>query len=241
MLSTFADGRIFGQTYGASPARVVALHGWARTHTDFDQLLDGFDAVALDLPGFGVTPEPPDAWGSPDYAALVADVLRGLPAPPVVIGHSLGGRVGVHVAASYPELVRGLVLTGAPLIRVGAGAKPKSGYRIVRWLHQRGVISDARMETARQKYGSSDYANASPAMRTVHVKLVGENYDEAIAGIQCPLRLVWGDDDTAAPLAGAQELAGRTGASLSVVPGAGHMTPFTAPDALRAALEELLA
>ncbi|MEY2472075.1 MAG: hypothetical protein QOK28_1404 [Actinomycetota bacterium] len=241
MLSTFADGRIFGQTYGSAPARVVALHGWARTHTDFEQLLAGFDAIALDLPGHGATPEPPSDWGSPQYAALVADVVRALPEPPVVVGHSLGGRVGVHLAASYPDAVRGLVLTGAPLIRVATKGKPKASYRMVRALNRRGVISDARMEAARLKHNAPEYRNASPGMRPVWARLVAENYDDAIAGIRCPLRLVWGDDDTAAPLAGAQELAGRTGASLSVVPGAGHMTPFTAPDALRAALEELLA
>jgi pimeloyl-ACP methyl ester carboxylesterase len=241
VLSTFADGRIFGQAYGSSPARVVALHGWARTHADFDRLLDGCDAVALDLPGHGATPEPPADWGSPQYAALVADVLRALSEPPVVLGHSLGGRVAVHLAAAYPELLRGLVLTGAPLIRVAATGKPKASYRVVRALNRRGLISEGRMEAARLKYNAPEYRNASPGMRPVWMRLVAENYDVAIAAVRCPLRLVWGDDDTAAPLAGARELAQRTGAPLEVVAGAGHMTPLTAPDALRAALKELLA
>ena len=241
MLSTFADGRIFGEQYGTAPARVVALHGWARTHDDFDAVLDEFDAIALDLPGHGATPEPPEPWGSPEYASLVADVLRGFGEQPVVVGHSFGGRVGVHLAADYPDLLRGLVLTGAPLIRVGATVKPKAGYRVARWLNRRGVLSDARMEAARRKYGSSDYAGASPTMRGVHVKLVNENYDAQIAAVRCPTRLVWGEGDTAAPVAGAEELARRLGSALTVVPGAGHMTPRTAIDELRAAIKELLA
>jgi pimeloyl-ACP methyl ester carboxylesterase len=241
VLSTFADGRIFGESYGASPARVVALHGWARTHTDFDRVLAGCDAIALDLPGHGATPEPPSDWGSPQYAALVADVLRALPAPPVVIGHSLGGRIGVHLAASYPELVRGLVLTGAPIIRLTTPAKPKAAYRVVRWLNRRGVISDARMQAAREKNYAEDWRNASAGMRPIFVNVVNENYDAVIAGVRCPLRLVWGEGDTAAPVAVAEELARRTGAHVEVVPGAGHMTPLTAPDALRAAVAELLA
>jgi pimeloyl-ACP methyl ester carboxylesterase len=240
VLSTFADGRIFGETYGSAPAKVVALHGWARTHDDWTRVLAGFDAVALDLPGFGVTPEPTEPWGSPEYAALVADVLRALPAPTIVVGHSLGGRVGVHLAATYPELVGGLLLTGAPLIRVAGKTKPRTGYRLTRWLHQRGVISEARMETARQKYGSSDYANASPAMRAVHVTLVNENYDAQIAGVRCPTRLVWGEGDTAAPVAAAHDLARRLDTPLTVVAGAGHMTPLTAVDELRAAIKELM-
>jgi pimeloyl-ACP methyl ester carboxylesterase len=241
VLSTFADGRIFGESCGAPPARVVALHGWARTHADFDQVLAGCDAIALDLPGHGATPEPPAEWGSPEYAALVAEVLRALPEPPVVLGHSLGGRIGVHLAATYPELLRGLVLTGAPLIRVAAKGKAKASYRVVRALNRRGVISDARMEEARLKHNAPEYRNASAGMRPVWTRLVTENYDDAIAAVHCPLRLVWGDGDTAAPVAGAEELARRTGAALQVVPGAGHMTPLTAPDALRSALKELLA
>jgi pimeloyl-ACP methyl ester carboxylesterase len=241
LLSTFADGRIFGESYGSAPPRVVALHGWARTHADFAQVLAGLDAIALDLPGFGATPEPPPDWGSPEYAALVADVLRGLAAPPVVLGHSLGGRVGVQLAAKFPELMRGLVITGAPIIRLQAAAKPKASYRAVRWLNRRGVISDARMQAAREKHYAEDWRNASAGMRPIFVNLTNENYDDAIAGVRCPLRLVWGEGDTAAPVAVAEELARRTGAPLVVVPAAGHMTPLTAPDALRHAVEELLA
>jgi pimeloyl-ACP methyl ester carboxylesterase len=233
---------LYGATYGGAPARVVALHGWARTHADFDATLHGYDAIALDLPGFGATPEPPSGWGSPEYAALVADALRELTSPPVLVGHSMGGRIGIHIAAAYPELIGGLLLTGAPLVRVAAESRPKTGYRIARWLNQRGVVSDARMEEARRKYGSSDYANASSAMRAVHVKLVNENYDDAIAAAPAPIELVWGSNDTAAPLAGAELLTAQLGGRgrLTVVPGAGHLTPFTATDELRAAIDRLL-
>lgn len=244
MLSSFAGGRLYGASYGDDTApRVVALHGWARTHADFASVLESYDAVAVDLPGFGATPPPPDAWGSPEYAALVVELLRELPAPPVLLGHSLGGRIGIHVAATAPDAIRGLVLTGAPIIRLGGATKPKFGYRAARWLHARGVVSDARMEEARRKNGSTDYANASPAMRAVLVKLLAENYDAAIDATTAPVELVWGDDDTAAPVAVANELATRLAGHvhLTVVPGAGHLTPLTAPNELRAAVDRLLA
>ena len=67
-------------------------------------------------------------------------------------------------------------------------------------------------------------------MRGVHVTVVNEDYPTAIAGLRCPVELVWGDDDTAAPLAGPSALAVcsvRRGA-LTVVAGAGHLTPLTA-------------
>ncbi len=242
MLSSFAGGRLYGASYGNEDApRVVALHGWGRTHADFTTALESFDAIAVDLPGFGSTPPPPEAWGSPEYASLIVELLRSLPAPPVLVGHSLGGRIGIHVAATAPETISGLLLTGAPLIRVGGGAKPKTGYRLARWLNKRGVLSDQRMEEARKKYGSSDYANASPAMRAIHVKLVNETYEAQIDAVKTPTELVWGDNDTAAPLVVAQQLEARLNAHLTVVSGAGHMTPLTAANELHAAIDRLLA
>ncbi len=53
---------------------------------------------------------------------------------------------------------------------------------------------------------------------------------------------MWGDDDTAAPLDGAERAASLFGGetTLTIVPGAGHLTPLTAAPALRAALDRHL-
>ncbi|MGH9283255.1 MAG: alpha/beta fold hydrolase, partial [Acidimicrobiales bacterium] len=194
MLRAFADGRIFGVAVGAGPARVLALHGWGRSAQDFATTLDGLDAVALDLPGFGATPAPPEPWGGAEYAAAVAPVLHELAEQVVVVGHSFGGRVAVHLAASRPDRVAGLVLTGVPLVRrPGAAAgRPALGYRLGRWLHRRGALSDGRMEALRRRYGSADYRNASGVMRGVHVRAVNETYEEQLRRLTCPVALVWG-------------------------------------------------
>nr|MBA3654062.1 hypothetical protein [Actinomycetota bacterium] len=75
MLQAFAGGRLFGEQFGTGSPWAVALHGWGRTHTDFAAVLRGLDAVAFDLPGFGATPPPAIAWGSPDYAEAVAAAI----------------------------------------------------------------------------------------------------------------------------------------------------------------------
>jgi len=243
MLQAYAGGRLFGTAFGPGVPRVVALHGWARTHADFTGVLTGLDpdvgAVAVDLPGFGATPAPPEAWGARQYAEAVVPLLAELPEPPVVLGHSFGGRVAVHLAAGWPEHVRALVLTGVPLLRLGGGRRPALRYRLGRALHRRGILGDEAMERLRQRYGSADYRAAQGIMRAVHVVAVNENYEEQLRAVRCPVELVWGDDDTEAPLAVAEQAATILGdrAHLTVVPEAGHMTPFTAPDALRAAIE----
>ena len=92
----------------------------------------------------------------------------------------------------------------------------------------------------RQRYGSEDYRAASGVMREVLVRTLAEDYAAAIAAVRCPVELVWGDDDTGAPLATAQWLQHELrDARLVVCPGAGHLTPLTAPGELRAAIERL--
>ncbi|MGI8684283.1 MAG: alpha/beta fold hydrolase [Acidimicrobiales bacterium] len=239
MLRAFADGKLFGVTSGSGPPSVLALHGWARSSEDFAATLRGLDAVALDLPGFGATPAPPEAWGAAGYATAVADVLGELDTPVVVVGHSFGGRVAVHLAASHPAAVAGLVLTGAPLVRrQGAAARrPALTYRVGRALHRRGLFAESRMDALRRRYGSRDYLAATGVMRGVHVTVVNETYEEQLAAIACPVELVWGDDDTEVPLSVAEAARARLArATLTVVPGAGHLTPLTAPDALRDAV-----
>jgi pimeloyl-ACP methyl ester carboxylesterase len=253
-LSTFARGRLWGARYGTDGPWVLALHGWGRDHHDFDPVLAGLDAVALDLPGHGVAPEPPGPWSTSEYAQWVAPALDELDAGPVVlVGHSFGARVAVRLAGegTHPGALRvaALVLVGAPLALPPGGAVRRAplGYRAGRALHRAGLVPGDRMERLRQKYGSEDYRQASQIMRGVLVKAVAETARAAYmpsvrswAGGGRALELVWGEHDTVTSLAGCKAalegLPATAPVRITVVPGAGHL--MTAPVAaeVRAAL-----
>jgi pimeloyl-ACP methyl ester carboxylesterase len=247
----FDSGRIFGVTHGTAPFRVLALPGWLHTSADWDAVLPplGVGAVALDLPGFGgATPEPDTALGSAGYAERVAPVLDDMSDEPVVvIGHSFGGRVALHLAQARPERVAAVVLTGVPNLvrRTGPTTKPPLGFRIAKALHRKGLLSDERMEQQRRAHGSADYRNApSPLLRDVLVKVTNEDYEAQLRGTTCPLELVYGELDTAATpamAARAVEVAGAGRATLTVLPGVDHFTPVKAPAALTDAIRKHLA
>lgn len=253
VLRTLGDGAMFGEVWG-SPARVLALHGWARSHSDFAPAFappaSALGVVAPDLPGFGATPAPPEPWGSSRYAVALETLLSGtggtaLRPPLVVVGHSFGGRVAVHLAASRPDLVAALVLSGAPLLpRPGGRRRPPLAYRSLRRLERVGLVGEERMERARQRYGSPDYRNARGVMRAVLVEVVGERYDEQLAHLAAsgkPVELVWSEDDGEAPLETAEALSALLPGSVLTACGAvGHLTPLTAPAALRGAVERAL-
>ena len=243
MLKAFADGRLFGATYGTGPAWVLALHGWRRTHRDFDAVLAGLDAVAVDLPGFGgATPSPPAPWGPAEYAQAVSPALDEIGPEVVVLGHSYGGRVALHLAAARPDRVRALVATGAPFLHPpgGPSRRPNPRYRLARALHRAGIVGDGRMEAMRMRYGSADYRAATGVMRHVLVRSVNETDEDQLRSVSCPVELVWGEADGEAPVAVARAALALLPPGLgrlTLRPGVGHLVPTEDPASLRQALE----
>ena len=242
MLTSFAGSRLFGQRYGTGVPSVLALHGWRRDHRDFDGVLaSGLDAVALDLPGFGSTPPPPTAWGSPEYADAVAAVLDEMQAHVVVVGHSFGGRVAVHLAADHPEQIAGLVLSGAPLhrpTRRPAEAAPQlqarptpGGSRRRQPGQDRGHCASATgRRTTAAPPGSCATSSCAPWRRTTQASSPG----------YVALSSSCGETTTPPPPVGGRTARSRAARrDLVVCAGAGHLTPLTVPGELRAAVERL--
>ncbi|HVM07407.1 MAG TPA: alpha/beta hydrolase [Acidimicrobiales bacterium] len=247
MRKAFAAGSLFATTHGSAPWRVVALPGWMHTATDFDPTLAALPvgSIAVDLPGFGgVNPEPPAAWGAAEYASWLEPLFDDLEGSVVVVGHSFGGRVAAHLAERRPDAVAALVLAGVPLLRRTdrPPAKAPAAFRAAKWLNKRGVLPDERMEAMRKKYGSADYRNADGIMRDVLVKVTNETYEEQLRAIRCPVELVWGENDDAAPVSVAREATTILGerAHLTVLPGVGHQVPIEASSALIEAIERQL-
>ena len=60
---------------------VLILHGWGADIEAVRPIMNcmsglGYEAVAIDFPGFGQTSEPPEPWGVPEYAALTRKFIE---------------------------------------------------------------------------------------------------------------------------------------------------------------------
>ena len=59
---------------------IVLLHGWGSNIKLFANLIDllskKYKVVAMDMPGFGESQEPPSAWCVDDYADFVIEFLK---------------------------------------------------------------------------------------------------------------------------------------------------------------------
>jgi pimeloyl-ACP methyl ester carboxylesterase len=129
------------ETYDvAGPAdapAIVFVHGTRLSrsmwHGQVRGLQDEFRVLALDLPGHGVLAhEPFTVRGAADRVGRVIEEAAGGHA--VVVGLSLGGYVGMDLAARRPELVRGLVLSGATAEPIGLRSRP---YQALAWAMER--------------------------------------------------------------------------------------------------------
>lgn len=239
-LRAYAGGAVFAESAGPAP-RVLALHGWGRRASDFRSALGELPYLAPDLPGFGASPPPAEVMGSREYAAILAPLLEELSERPVLVGHSFGGRVALHLATMHPDRFGGLVLTGAPLLRLTPQGKPALLFRMSRWARRLGLIPEARMERIRQRYGSRDYSTASGVMRDILVRILNESYQDELAALDLPVLLLWGAEDQEASVAIAERLAELIpGAELQILDGVGHSVPLEAPRALEEAVEKML-
>ncbi|AXU11652.1 alpha/beta fold hydrolase [Streptomyces clavuligerus] len=93
---------------------VVLLHGLGRSLEDWEPLRTALPAhrlLALDLPGFGWSPAPPEP-GLGTMAEHVAGCLDrlGITAPVHLVGNSLGGAVAMRLAVRHPARVASLAL-----------------------------------------------------------------------------------------------------------------------------------
>ncbi len=116
-------GRVaVSETGGKGPA-ILAIHGNSACKEafcrQFAALRETHRLIAFDLPGHGVSDnaDPEEAYNVPAYADVAEDVLAALGIEtPVILGWSLGGYVGLELAARAPDRYAGLAITGtAPL------------------------------------------------------------------------------------------------------------------------------
>lgn len=108
-----SQGLIHWKDYGGTGETIIAVHGLGGSLANWDaigpRLAHHGHAVAIDLPGFGLSPPGPD-WSLETHATTVIDAIGHFGPPAVVIGNSMGGLISEMTASSRPDLVKALVL-----------------------------------------------------------------------------------------------------------------------------------
>lgn len=243
------------QITGQGEDTVVILQGWGTEFATYNSVAacisDRYRVVQFDFPGFGASDEPREPWAVEDYANFFLDLMAALGIQKAtLLGHSYGGRVIIRLAAreSLPFTIERIVLVDS------AGILPKKTWKqkmkIRRYKLLKKIVSlkpvyaicPELIDEWRNSQGSADYRNASPMMRQCLVKAVNEDLTELLPRIRQDTLLIWGDLDTATPIADAKLMEEKIpGAGLAVIPGTGHFSFLENPALFRSIMQAYFA
>ncbi len=239
-------------TYSVSGAGapLVLMHGWGCDSSTVASIAavasESHKVYNIDFPGFGGSEEPSEVWGVERYTQAIEEFTAKLGiSSPVLVGHSFGGRVGI-LYSSRNEISKLILVDAAgvkPRRSIGYYAKVwsfkamKTAYRLLLGKEKAKI----QIEKARAKRGSSDYASASPMMRSILSKVVNEDLKHVMPLIKAPTLLIWGENDTATPLSDAKTMEKLIpGAGLVSFSGCGHYSFLDNPVGFAAVLRSFL-
>ena len=232
---------------GSGEETVVMLQGWGTHLGMYDSVAaainEKYRFVQFDLPGFGASDEPREAWNVDAFADFFLQFMEALGIKKAaLIGHSYGGRVIIKLAAreNLPFEITRIVLIDS------AGILPKKTFsqkvRIRKYKMLKGILNmkviyalfPELIDDWRNRQGSADYRAASPMMRKCLVMAVNEDLTDLLPKIKQDTLLIWGDKDTATPISDAKIMEEKLPSSgLAVLSGAGHFSFLEQPQIFR--------
>lgn len=200
------DGLLTGyqKFNGEAKKSLLLLHGWqsdSNVWNDVSKSLgaSGYAIYALDLPGFGDTQAPSSPFGVSDYAKFVEHFCAKIGLKEItLVGHSFGGRISIKLAATNPTLVKKLALVASAGIILSKKSTTRFLAGLARPLFKPKFMQSIRA-TIYKRLGSSDYIE-SGKLKETYLKIINEDLREYLPKITEPTLLIWGDQDTEAPI-----------------------------------------
>ncbi len=231
---------------------VLMVHGWGANINLLEPLasrlsLLGYQCLMFDLPGFGESEEPANAFTIFDYAKFCLAVLEhhGLPSA-YFFGHSLGGRIGLILAAEYPARIDKMVLSNSAGIKVEPAFFIRARLKLYQSLRDSldalgaGAVAERLRQLYNQRYGSSDFQSATPLMRQTLINVINQDLLEYAERVDVPTILIWGDVDQDTPLWMGKKLEQAIpDAALIVFESASHYAYLDFPEKTAAVMDAL--
>lgn len=214
------EGPVLLLIHGSGPG----VSGWANFQGNLPVFSRHFRCIVPDLPGYGHS-DPLAADPVTGCVTVCMGLLQALGITKVhIIGNSLGGIVGSHIAASYPDAVATFTTIGGIGLNVfttfpGEGLNLLTAFtedptreRLAGWLcsmvydqtivtdelidlRYRQAIEPKTLETSRKLYSRQGIQAITQARRQYGAKVI-----EHLSAIKAPTLITWGRDDRVSPL-----------------------------------------
>jgi 3-oxoadipate enol-lactonase len=238
--------------------RIVLIHSLALDRSIWDgvvaHLRDRTSVLTYDCRGHGRSEKQTASFTTELFARDLAELLDHVDWPSAIVaGCSMGGCVAQAFAGLYPSRVKGLGLIDttawygddAPQTwrerAAAARAKGLAGlidFQVTRW------FSDSFRNTNPDVLGSIAkvfLANDLDCYAASCILLGEADLRPYLSSIRVPVEIVVGDEDYATPLASAKALhEAISNSSLTILPGARHLTPIECPREVASRLLRLI-
>ena len=231
---------------------LVFLHHFGGSARSWDQVIarlgDACETLALDLPGFGDAAQAPGPYTVDAQADFVEARLPS--GPFILIGHSMGGKVALALAARRPPALAELLLLAPSPPTPEPIADEARAALIAGWGDHGAMARTLAQITAFPLAGSvrertvDDMVRAGKAAWNAWLTCGSrEDISPAMSRINVPATIMSGADDTVLPtLLLDREVTERLSRVRKVVvQGAGHLLPLEAPDEVASAIVQIQA
>lgn len=256
--SALGQTRVSYVDQGKGPP-ILLVHGlggsWRNWLENIPFLSDSHRVVALDLPGFGLSPMPEQPISMSAFGDLLlafADEV-GLGPDTYLVGHSMGGFISTEAVTAAPERFSRLSLVSAAgisfvsisgtrksvtaaivkmMIPVAASRMERNlGRKRLRAASFAGVIAHPSMIGREILWELGYYSTlSSPALFEAAYALGGYDSRESLGDILIPTQIVWGQQDRLVPVGAAYSYERRIPESeLSLIDDCGHMVELERP------------
>ncbi|MBE1525376.1 alpha/beta fold hydrolase [Nesterenkonia lutea] len=220
-------------TFAPQRPPIVLVHGIGMSAEYFlpfaEVMAATHDVYAVDLPGYGGTPNPARALTVAELGGIVTEIVvaLGLDAP-VLIGHSMGCQIVAHAVADHPELSAGYVLVG-PTVDPRARSLPRQGLRLLKDSTSEPLSSNTVIFRNYLRMGPLRYLRTARYMLADHT-------EDTIRRCPIPGLVIRGELDPIASAPWVRELVRLApNAALLEVPGGPHALQHNQPEQLAAA------
>lgn len=229
---------------GGDGAPIVLIHGFASDSLSWAPIethLKHRPLIRIDLPGHGKSPK----LRIDSFADLVKEVRRAFDGLDLdtahLVGHSLGGAIGLALADTRPKVVSSLTLIAPAGLGPDINGDALSGIckatraeSLGPWLKSlvanEDIITDSYVRLAMAGRNETNLRVAQSALADTLFPDGVQAFDlrAALERIEAPARIIWGRQDAVIPWRHALRAPGRIG--LHLFDGVGHMPQVETPD-----------